>query len=585
MKTMFGRADIYSCLADDFVMVFHVTCKADKKDDTFVLDRADASFLSRVPGWRLCQRFTDQLDVIANTIVHPVDRDLFLRRSRREAILSELKGAKSYVIDFRLKVEGCTRYFTFKFCATHDRRGAVTGFVAGLQDGDAESRGERMDAAERFRRAMAFFSENYAFAFRRSLSDETFSFISGEDRFPIPLRANEGYSALIARFCEACVDESDRRQVEEGSSAADIRERLKDRTYFIVHLRKIAPDGKRRWWTMRVNRVEGVGDEVIIGFNDTDEDVRRDIDRETRLAAARENAIAMDRVLHALQSGSPLSDLATFIEIVRERFNAGGCCFVRHEFSSGLAFIDKGCMALREGLPATESLTIGLRAFEPQLMDLATLGMCEFDAVKTRDFFERCIAAGAPTFVKNVQHHVAMPVLVRGRLRGSLNIDFAEDRHLTDLELGNLRRLAEVLGAAIERREVYLSLEKAQREAARESEFVNSVINLIPMPCFVKDSTDDFRYIRCNDAFASLLMLKKEDIVGHTDWDIFDAKAIARVRSHDFAALESEGPISYVDELYVERDKAVRSLTCWKRKMAGVDGHVLILCVIGDFGQ
>src|SRR5574344_2940750 len=93
MKTMFGRTDIYSCLADDFVMVFHVTCKADKKDDTFVLDRADAPFLSRVPGWHVCERFSKQLDVIADNVVHPAERELFLRRSRRsEEHTSELQS-------------------------------------------------------------------------------------------------------------------------------------------------------------------------------------------------------------------------------------------------------------------------------------------------------------------------------------------------------------------------------------------------------------------------------------------------------------------------------------------------------------
>lgn len=581
---MFGRPNIYKSLADDFVFVFHVRCKENKLLDTFTLDHADADFIARLPVWKICPRFSEQLDFIVNNLVHPDDRKVFYDRTRREVVLRKLDEARSYFVDFRLIVDGHPKYYTQKFAALRDKGGRLDGFVTGLMDVDQIVRSERLDATERMRRAMSFFSENYISAYRRNLDDDTFSIIAATKHLRSEYGSDMFFTDSFNRYCEREVCEGDRKLMKSAGSIAGVRERLQGRPYFTVRYRDIG-SGTPKWWTMRVNRIEGNPDEVIIAFNDTDEDVRRDIDRETKIATARESSGAIDRILRALKSGSPLADPTQFLEIIRERFNAECCCFVRYDFTAGLVCIDKGCGVVK-GLPPTETpWAADIRAFEDQLMELATAGFSELDAAQCADFFAKCATTDhAPTFL-NIRHHVATSVLVRGRMRGALNIDFLDDRPLSEMERGNLRSLADILGSAIERSEVYASLEKAQKIAASENEFITTVVNTIPIPCFVKDADDDFRYIRCNAAFSRRVGLPKEEIVGYTDWDLFDAKSIAHIRSRDFAAMESDEPISYTDNFAKLQAGADRDAIHWKRKMTGPDGHTLILCVIADLGQ
>lgn len=581
---MFWKRDIYSVLADNFALVFHVKVHAeDKRRDTFRLDRADPAFLRNLPDWKTFPTFSEQLDFIADTLVHPDDRESFYEGSRREVLLERLSSSRAYYLDFRLLVGGKPRYFEFKVNAVRDRSGRICMFVIGFQDDDKIVRSKCLDATERMRRTMSFFSEHYALACRRNLEDDTYSVISAADGERKAGMADMFFSDALRRRCERSVYAEDRKLLLDNLAIPVIRARLKERRYFVLHFRDITT-GTPRWWTLRVNRIDGYEDEVIIAMNDTDEDVRRDIDRETRIATARENSIAMDRVLQALKSGSPLSDLGGFLEIVRERFDAEGCAFVRYDFAREKAVIDAGC-AVRRGGPLIDfAWECALSAFEPQLMDLTTQGFCSLEGKAAVTFFRDCHDHGVPQIGYGFPRHVAVPVLVAGRMRGALNVDYSDDRPLSELERGNLRGLADVLGAAIERRETYQSLEKAQRQAAIESAFANRIIDLLPVPCYLKDTESDFRYVRCNAAFERLVGLPKSEIIGRTDWDLLDPKMLAEVRAHDFAALESDRPHTYISELHMTASGSGRKASHCKQRLIGADGHALILCVIADLG-
>lgn len=49
----------------------------------------------------------------------------------------------------------------------------------------------------------------------------------------------------------------------------------------------------------------------------------------------------------------------------------------------------------------------------------------------------------------------------------------------------------------------------------------DQVINAMPILMFVKTADDDFKYIQCNKNFANFIGKKREDILGHTDGEIF----------------------------------------------------------------
>ncbi|MEA3554282.1 MAG: PAS domain S-box protein, partial [Campylobacterota bacterium] len=48
--------------------------------------------------------------------------------------------------------------------------------------------------------------------------------------------------------------------------------------------------------------------------------------------------------------------------------------------------------------------------------------------------------------------------------------------------------------------------------------FMNKLLNIMPIPVFIKD--ENFRYIKCNDAFCDFLNLSKDEIVGKSVYDL-----------------------------------------------------------------
>ena len=113
--------------------------------------------------------------------------------------------------------------------------------------------------------------------------------------------------------------------------------------------------------------------------------------------------------------------------------------------------------------------------------------------------------------------------------------------------------------------------------------FDDAIMDLIPVPCFLKDADCDFKYVRCNEAFARLMRLRREDIIGRTDWDLLNAEAIANVRWHDHAAMAIDGPYEYKSPSYSPFGASSEPVRNWKRKLWGSDGHTLLLCVVGAF--
>jgi PAS domain-containing protein len=313
--------------------------------------------------------------------------------------------------------------------------------------------------------------------------------------------------------------------------------------------------------------------------------IARALGGDVSAAAREENAVAIDRVLRALQSGAPLADPARFLAIVRERFDAESCALVRHDFSLGRVFIEKGHAVTRRGLPDGFEWECALAPFEAQLGDLATKGWSELGVEETSAFVEKCAEASGlePPFA--ICRHVAVPVVAGGRPWGALSIEFADDRTLSDLDRGNLRGLADVIGAALERRQTYLSLQEAQRLAAGERDMLKTVMNTIPVPCFLKDAEDDFRYVLCNEAFAKLFGMPRSEIEGMTDWDLLQPSAIALVRANDFAAMKFREAYVFESPVFRRSGPTEKMYTNWKKRMSGPDGHVLILTVISYMGE
>lgn len=550
---LFGP-DVYRILGQDYLLVFHLTFRDDVGASPIVYDCERSEFTSVLPGWSRFRTYAELFSWLKSSCVYTDDGPAFELGTDPATIRSRLEVGAAHIVDTRFDLDGTLRWYAFKFSAIREK-GMLTGCAVGVYDIDELMRDEMRVAEERSHRTAQFFSENYDTVFRCNLDDETYSIVKAPDEIRRAYGHERFYVDAFREYCEAEVAAEDRARMLAEIDRRNIRERLRQESFFDVRFREIS-SGSPRWWVLRINRIEGFPDDVIVAFSDRDKDIRHDIDREAKIEESQENFESLARALHALRSVKIDEKPWQFLEIVRARFEASGCEFVQYDFRRKLAVIGGGCSVGRDGKPHEKESTTDIQSCEGRLLELAERGL----SIAVR--------------------RASAPVVVRGRMRGSLDVVFDENHLLSELESDNLRRLAEIFGSAYERREAYVSLELASARAERESAFVSEVLDLIPTPCFIKDAGDDFRYVRCNAAFAKFLGMSKEDILGSTDWDLFPPTIIARVRAHDTEAMEADRAISYIEEKPVGPGREPTPLLHWKRLMNENGGRRYILCGI-----
>lgn len=97
---------------------------------------------------------------------------------------------------------------------------------------------------------------------------------------------------------------------------------------------------------------------------------------------------------------------------------------------------------------------------------------------------------------------------------------------------------------------IYDITERKQIEAAlaRSEAISSSMLQAIPVPIFYKNSAG--LYLGCNDAFASLTGVSKEEIVGHTVFEIWPLELAKIYHDHDQAMIKTNSSIqTYENQL------------------------------------
>jgi PAS domain S-box-containing protein len=113
-------------------------------------------------------------------------------------------------------------------------------------------------------------------------------------------------------------------------------------------------------------------------------------------------------------------------------------------------------------------------------------------------------------------------------------------------------------GGSIATHEDYTEQRKLSRELASTKQFLESVLDNVPV-CVAAKSIEDGRYIFANRAFERFSRFSRDRIVGHRADEIFRPDTAAGITAADRAALEAPNG-HYATELLVERGKEKRVL-------------------------
>lgn len=129
-------AAVISGLSDDFGCVVYTSY--DKYDEIHY--RFDPFFEKHIEGWSRITNFRERLLKLANTIMHPEDREAFFNATTPEAVKEAVDRDGVYYVNFRTLVDGQETYYQAKFAK--DERHPETNVIAGFHNVDKETKRE-----------------------------------------------------------------------------------------------------------------------------------------------------------------------------------------------------------------------------------------------------------------------------------------------------------------------------------------------------------------------------------------------------------------------------------------------------------
>ncbi len=119
-------------------------------------------------------------------------------------------------------------------------------------------------------------------------------------------------------------------------------------------------------------------------------------------------------------------------------------------------------------------------------------------------------------------------------------------------------------------------LRAAQRRAEESERFLTMMLDALPVAIVTKDEAG--RWLLVNEAYLAVIGMRREDVLGRTDVDVFGPEAGGVYRAQDVAILESGVPLS-VEEPYRLASGSEGWRLRTKQRVIDPAGHRLLLAV------
>jgi diguanylate cyclase (GGDEF)-like protein/PAS domain S-box-containing protein len=119
---------------------------------------------------------------------------------------------------------------------------------------------------------------------------------------------------------------------------------------------------------------------------------------------------------------------------------------------------------------------------------------------------------------------------------------------------------------------------RSESELARDRAMLRSLVDSIPDLIFFKDR--DSRYLGCNLAFCEYVGCSEDELIGKTDFDLFEEERAEIIRSEDHAIMH-QGESCRSEEWITYPDNRMHLIDSIKSPFHGADGELLGLIGIG----
>lgn len=261
--------------------------------------RIDPLFEKYIPNWSKMNNFRLRMKTLMETLIHPDDRDEFKYKISIDYAKSvELQGRDSYVINFRLLINGEIIYYQAKLVNDTEND---NHFIAGFQNVD-EQRKREEESREKLQRDFAIIevlASEYSSVFYVDLNQGAMQpYTMNEEtsnEFGAIFRDKIHYSDALQLYVNTMIINDDKLKMLEACSIENMKKQLRDKKSFTVTYRSrgFTGSGNPHYCEMKCVKVGTEKDEpigVALGFADKDAEIRQEKQRQWELMDARAKA-------------------------------------------------------------------------------------------------------------------------------------------------------------------------------------------------------------------------------------------------------------------------------------------------------
>ncbi|MBF0557461.1 MAG: PAS domain S-box protein [Nitrospirae bacterium] len=453
-----------------------------------------------------------------------------------------------------------------------DRQGKVFGILGIFTDITERKRAEELliESEQRFRRLI----ENAPFAIGVIARNGTIEYVN-KNHLEIFGYDTADCPTLNHWWSIAYPDETIRKKVI--SDWNNTLERIFDRDENIQIERRITcKDGKVKDIELRIMALEG---RVITVFDDITKRKQAEEELSTR---ARQQAVVAEFGQYALNVRDLQALMDHAVTIVAQTLGV--------EYSKILELLsDRQNLLLRAGVGWNEGL-VGHATVSTGLDSQAGYTLASSEAVIVEDLRSEKRFNGPPLLF---EHGVisGISVIIQGKDGpwGVMGAHSARQIPFTNDDIHFFQAVANILAEALERNQAEEALREANEELekrvqARTAElkknlnFLSLLIDTIPSPVFYKNFQGV--YTGCNKAFEDFVGRTKNDIVGHTVYDIAPRELADIYYNADMELMQGKGYQVY-ETKFLRADGAERDIITYKSFFKEQDSEVGV--IVGIF--
>ncbi|WP_249071198.1 adenylate/guanylate cyclase domain-containing protein [Argonema antarcticum] len=125
------------------------------------------------------------------------------------------------------------------------------------------------------------------------------------------------------------------------------------------------------------------------------------------------------------------------------------------------------------------------------------------------------------------------------------------------------------------------TLKRLEKELSKSQQFLDSIVESIPLALFVKDVQDNFRYVLWNRTAERVYAIPRDRAVGHTLYDLVDRELAEQLIAQDREAIEKRELIVH-EEIFDSQYQGLIWQRVMKLPLMNESGEVTYLIYIGE---